>query len=149
MLKKQTWFFLNAVVEIEPGRLHRAGFGNLLLPHPPLANCLLRRGLSKESYKILCTEHEMGHLQALPVEILYSSLLIILMIHNDNDDTLGWLWIVLSSFAAWEIFAEIHTIRRVSPTYQELYSDASLVPRTIFWIITLALVISGWLYIFM
>ncbi len=147
-MKKRTWFFLNAVVEIEPGRFHRAGFGRLLIPHPPVVNWLLRRGLSKEFYKNLCTEHEMGHLQALPFEVLYSFVLMLVMMNNANDDIVGWLWLAVSSFASWEIIAEVHTIRHVRPAYHRLYRGVSLVPRILFWLISLSLVLSGWIYIF-
>jgi hypothetical protein len=146
-MKRRTWFFLNAVVEIEPGHFHRAGFGRLLLPHPPVANWLLRRGLPTESYKKLCTEHEMGHLQALPFEVLYSAMFVLVMMYNENDGVIGWLWIVASSFAAWEVFAEAHTIRHVQPSYHQLYRDTSFIPRTIFWSISLSLILSGWVYI--
>jgi hypothetical protein len=147
-MKKRTWYFLNAVVEVEPGRFHRAGFGHLLIPHPPVVNWLLRRGLSKESYKNLCTEHEMGHLQALPFELLYSVILMLVMMSNANDDAAGWFWLVVSSFASWEIVAEAHTIRHVQPAYHYLYRGVSLVPRFLFWLISLSLVFGGWIYIF-
>jgi hypothetical protein len=146
-MKRRTWFFLNAVVEIEPGRFHRAGFGRLLIPHPPVVNWLLRRGLPKESYKTLCAEHEMGHLQALPFEVLYSAMLVLVMLNNENESVVGWLWIIASSFSAWEIFAEVHTIRHVQPNYHHLYRDTSLVPRIIFWGISLSLMFGGWVYI--
>jgi len=146
-MKKRTWFFLNAVVEVEPGYLHRAGFGRFLLPHPPVVNWLLRRGLSRDAYKKLCSEHEMGHLQALPFEALYSAILILVMMSKDANDVVGWLWVIVSSFAAWEIFAEVHTIRYVQPGYHHLYRDISLVPRIIFWSVTLLLMFGGWVYI--
>ncbi|HHI94179.1 MAG TPA: hypothetical protein ENK04_11810 [Gammaproteobacteria bacterium] len=147
-IKKRTWFFLDAVVEVEPGHFHRAGFGRFLLPHPPVVNWLLRRGLARDAYKKLCSEHEMGHLQALPFEALYSVILVLVMIHNETNDVIGWLWVVASSFAAWEILAEIHTIRHVQSGYQCLYRDISLIPRSIFWGIALFLVLGGWVYVF-
>jgi len=146
-MKKRTWYFLNAVVEIEPGRFHRAGFGKLLIPHPPVVNWLLRRGLSQDAYKILCTEHEMGHLQALPFEILYSIILILIAISTGNDDTFGWLWVLVSSFSAWEITAEMHVIRCVKPGYSHFYRGVSYLPRIAFWGLTLSLVAGSWVYI--
>jgi len=147
-MKRRTWFFLNAVVRVEPGCFHRAGFGRFLLPHPPVVNWLLRRGLSKDIYKKLCCEHEMGHLQALPLEVLYSIALVLLMMNNESNNIVGWLWVVLSSFAAWEILAEVHTIRHVKPSYHHLYRNISFIPRIIFWSITLSLMLGGWIYIF-
>jgi hypothetical protein len=147
-MKKRTWFFLNAVVDVEPGRFHRAGFGHFLIPHPPVVNWLLRRGLSKASYKSLCTEHEMGHLQALPFEALYSLILMLIMMNNTNDDVVGWSWLIVSSFASWEIVAEVYTIRHVQPGYRRLYRGVSLLPRMLFWFISLSLVLGGWVYIF-
>jgi len=146
-MKKRTWFFLNAVVDVEPGRLHRAGFGRFLLPHPPVVNGLLRRGLTRDAYKKLCSEHEMGHLQALPFEILYSVILVLVMMNNETNNVIGWLWVIASSFAAWEIFAEVHTIRYVQSGYHHLYRDISLIPRIIFWSIALSLMLGGWVYI--
>lgn len=146
-MKKRTWYFLNAVVEIEPGRFHRAGFGKLLIPHPPVVNWLLRRGLTQHAYKTLCTEHEMGHLQALPFEILYSVILILVAITAGNVDIFGWLWIIVNSFAAWEISAELHVIRFVKPGYAHFYRGISYLPRIVFWATTLSLVAGGWVYI--
>lgn len=146
-MKKRTWYLLNAVVEVEPGKFHRAGFGRLLIPHPPVVNWLLRQGLCKESYKQLSTEHEMGHLQALPFEILYSVLLVAVMLSYEDGGIIGWFWVGLSSFAAWEIFAEVHTIRHVKSGYRRLYQGVSFVPRIIFWCVSLTLVFGGWIYI--
>jgi len=147
-MKKRTWFFLTAVVEVNPGHFHRAGFGRFLLPHPPVVNWLLRRGLTKDAYKTLCSEHEMGHLQALPFEILYSVIFVLAMMYNETNVVMGWFWAIISSVAAWEIFAEMHTIRYVQPAYQYLYHEISPVPRIIFWSITLSLMFGGWVYIF-
>jgi hypothetical protein len=83
----------------------------------------------------------------LPFEALYSLILMLIMMNNANDDVMGWGWLIVSSFASWEIVAEVHTIRHVQPGYRHLYRGVSLVPRMLFWFITLSLVLGGWVYI--
>jgi len=134
-------------VEIKPGYFHRAGLGRFLLPHPPVVNWLLRRGLSRDAYQKLCNEHEMGHLQAWPFEVLYSAILILVMMNKDANDVVGWLWVIVSSFAAWEILTEMHRVRYVPPGYHHFYRDIFLISRIIFWGVTLSLIFGGWVYI--
>ncbi len=106
-IKVRTWYGVNIVVEVKPGSLHRAGFGRLILPHPPIVNWLLRQNLTNSAKRQLSTLHEVGHLQALPFEILYTLLLLGTFIVNEKDSSVEIvLAIVAGSFAAWEISAE-------------------------------------------
>ncbi len=144
-IKIRTWYGVNVVAEIEIGNLHRAGFRRFILPHPPVVNWLLRQKLSSHAKCQLSALHEIGHLQALPFEILYTALLLGAFIVSDKNSS---VWIVLAivagSFAAWEISAEIYTIKFADPGYDTFYQGISLIPRTLFWGITVILVITSW-----
>jgi len=90
--------------------------------------------------------HEIGHLQALPFELLYTLVMLGIFILNDTHITV-WtvLIIVAGSFAAWEISAEIYTIKSARPSYGSSYQGISLVPRILFWTITVTLVVASWI----
>lgn len=145
-IKVRTWYGANVVAEIKLGSLHRAGFSRAILPHPPVVNWLLRQSLPNRAKCQLSALHEIGHLQALPFELLYSLLLLGIFILNDTRITV-WsvLVIVAGSFAAWEISAEIYTIKSARPSYGSCYHGISLVPRMLFWTITVTLVVASWI----
>jgi hypothetical protein len=43
ILKRRMWFGITATVNLKSKFMHKAGFGNLLVPHPAAVNWLLRR----------------------------------------------------------------------------------------------------------
>lgn len=139
-----TWYGLDAATEIERTRWHRAGFGRFMISHPAIVNCLLRRGLSDAAYQHLCVHHEIGHLQMLPFELLYTLFLFGMAIENGHTDMLESIVILLSCFAVWEILAESYVIKRQASGYKSHYEHVSLMPRVLFWSITIGLMIAGW-----
>lgn len=143
-IKIRTWYGLNAVAEIEPAHWHRAGFGRFLIPHPPLVNWLLRRGLSVQAYRHLSVWHEIGHLQMFPLEILYGTILLGISIINGHTHPVEVMLVLMSCFAIWEIFAESYAINRKANCYFAHYKGVSFIPRILFWLTMLTLVISGW-----
>jgi len=145
-IKLRTWYGANVIAEIKIGSLHRAGFSRAILPHPPVVNWLLRQRLPNNTKCQLSALHEIGHLQALPFELLYTILMLGIFFLNDTRITV-WtvLVIVAGSFAAWEISAEIYTIKSARPNYRTCYQGISLVPRILFWTITTTLVVASWI----
>lgn len=143
-VKIRTWYGLDVVAEVEPGCWHRAGFGRLVIPHPPVVNWLLRYGLSPQTNRHLSILHEIGHLQMLPLELLYAAILFSVSISNGHTKFYEVILTLMSFFAIWEMFAESYTIKRNTNYYGVRYKDVSLIPRILFWAGTTTLVSIGW-----
>lgn len=148
IVKMRTWFGMEAVVEIGPGFIHKAGLGRVLIPHPPLINWLLRVDLPHEAKQTLSLLHEFGHLQATPLALLYAIVMMALSFVAGHRSWVEILLVLLSVLGAWEIMAEIFTISRTRERYTEFYKGVSVMPRLLFWIIVATLTISGWLIFF-
>jgi hypothetical protein len=145
VMRVRTWFGADAVIEIQPGGMHRAGFGRWLIPHPPVINWLLRCGLLDTARYRLSVAHELGHLQAFPLELTYAMVLFGIAIERGHS---GWdvlILVLLSCFAAWEIAAEIYALRCEGPFYRMQYRCISLFPRVLFWTAMVSLALSGWI----
>lgn len=140
----RTWYGFDAKACIEQGQWHSAGFGRFRIPHPPVANWLLRQGLSAPAYRHLCVWHEIGHLQLLPFEILYAIILFSVSYINANTGFFQIIQILLSCFAFWEIMAESYVITRKASCYKLHYKGISILPRVIFWSLTVLLMLAGW-----
>jgi hypothetical protein len=65
-VQNRTWYGVNVTVIIGPTFLHKAGWGSLLIPHPPVVNWLLRKDLMDKARDALCVKHEIGHFETLP-----------------------------------------------------------------------------------
>lgn len=144
-MQRRTWFGGRAVVELGPGFLHRAGYGRLLVPHPPLINWLLRRGLERHATQSLELDHEFGHLQSLPLVVGYGAALFVAVSQVRALAPSEIVLCVLSAFAGWEVYAELYAMWRSGARYAAHYHNVSRVPRTIFWTLSLGLVLAGWL----
>ena len=146
-IKKKTWYGLNATVTIGPGFIHNAGWGVFLIPHPPVANWLLRIGLAERDREDLTFIHEFEHLQSAPFVLLYALLLSILAFSRAHTGLAQIIFILIGSHAAWEIISEILTYHNDSRLYRRCYQKIALFPRTAFWFITGATAIIAWLII--
>ena len=133
------------MVEVEPGIRHRAGYGNLLVRHPGLINCLLRRGVPPDAAVALELEHEFGHLQSLPLVLGYGATLYPVIFRLHSLGVLDIFLALLSAYAAWEICAELHVIWHSPGRYIASYRGVSPAPRWIFWSCALALALVAWL----
>ena len=142
-----TWFGLKAGVEIGAGFWHKTGFGSFLVPHPPLANWLLRRGLLPDDRNRLTITHELGHLQTLPVYFFYTVLLIAILINSEPKSFVELTLAFVSTLAAWEIISEIYTIYHAGPLYKLYYQGVSILPRLLFWTTMAVLTLSGWVIV--
>lgn len=147
VVRKRMWFGVVATVIIGPGFIHRAGFGKLLLPHPPLVNSLLRIGLKADDHLLLSLTHEFGHLQTLPAAFVYGAGMLVAAIGRAQTSLAALLVMVISFQAAWEMMAEALTILSNTSLYREGYRGINPVPRILFWFIMGTLVASGWLLV--
>jgi hypothetical protein len=140
---QRTWYGVNATVSIGPGFIHRAGWRNFLIPHPPLVNWLLRRGLNKNDTYTLSVTHEFAHFQSAPLALPYTVGLIALATGKGLSFS-SLLIIIISTHAVWEFFSEILTIIRNRQFYRQCYKGISSVFRWVFWISMSFLALLGW-----
>ncbi len=150
IVTKKMWYGLNATVILGPGFLHRAGYGLLLLPHPPLVNSLLRYGLPEDAQERLSIIHEFAHLKTASFALPYTALVFYLA--YSLIGSLDWMTIVvliLSTHAAWEMLAETATIIESGHIYGNIYKHTPITPRLLFWGITTLLTLWGWYIILM
>ncbi len=135
---------INGTVTIGPGFIHKAGLGNFLVPHPPVINWLLRRGLTEEAQYDLGFSHEFGHLQTLPLYLLYAGTMLTVALQKNNTGLLEIILILVSTHSTWEMMSEIFSISGNTKKYRKYYNGISPVPRIIFWFSMGLLTATGW-----
>jgi len=121
--------------------------GFFLIPHPPLANWLLRRGLSEKNRETLTFIHEFMHLQSAPFVLLYAFLMFILASSMAQTGFTQLLLILICSQASWEFGAEILTYLNDKRFYRRCYGKISLLPRIVFWFVAGVTAITAWLIV--
>jgi hypothetical protein len=146
-IERRMWFGMNATVTIGTGFIHKAGFGMISLPHPPVINLLLRQGLTEDDRDTLSFTHELGHFQTLPLAVLYTGLMLALTYVTGHTGFIEIVLVLISTHAAWEIVAEIITIASDMSLYRKYYEGIAVIPRVIFWILTGTLALAGWFII--
>ncbi len=146
-IQVRTWYGVGGTVIIGPGLMHKSGIGNLIIPHPAVVNWLLRLGLLENYRSALRISHEFGHLQSAPLAVLYTAANYAAVILADRASLFIFILVLISTHAAWEIMAEIHTIMHNAPFYHACYQRVSAIPRAIFWFSTIALVLMGWIIV--
>jgi len=148
-IQKKTWYGLNATVSIGPGFIHSAGWGSFLIPHPPVANWLLRLGLKGTDREILTFIHEFEHLQSAPFVLLYTVLLFGLALTKTHAGLAEIIFILIGSHSVWEIISEILTYYTDRRIYRKCYEKITLFPRIAFWFIAGVTAIAAWLIVFL
>jgi hypothetical protein len=143
--RKRTWYGLMAKVTLGPGFQHRAGFGKMILPHPPLANWLLRSGLPDETHRRLGFAHEFAHFQTAPVVLLYLGGLLTAFVLKDRGGMLSFLLVLAGGHAAWEMLSEGLVFLSAPPNYRHAYEGTTRLPRILFWLAGAALTAMGWI----
>ena len=138
---------MGGTVGIGPGFLHRTGLGKFLIPHPPLVNWLLRRGLLENSRTTLRVAHEFGHLQSAPLALLYTALNYTAIITANRANLSNLILVFISTHAAWEIMSEILTIMSDAQFYHQCYEKVSIIPRALFWSSAIVLTLLGWIFL--
>jgi hypothetical protein len=147
-VQRRMWFGVDAAVTIGPGFIHKAGFGKILIPHPPVINWLLRLYLTEDDRYSLSITHEFGHLQTVPLAVLYTGGMLVLASIRGHTGLIEIILVLISTHAAWEIAAEIVTITGNVPLYRKYYEEITIVPRVMFWVLTGALSLTGWVITF-
>jgi len=144
VLPMRTWYGITAVVEIRNRFFHRAGFGRVLIPHPPLVNRLLRFGLKDGSYRQLSVLHEFAHFQSLPFIALYTFGFMLLLFVHHKANAFGYIAALAGSHALWELVAELYVRVDNGRRYSAYYKGVSLFPRIIFWTAASAIFLAAW-----
>lgn len=147
-LRQPTWFGAVAIIEFGGGRLHSAGFGRVLLPHPPLVNWLLRIGVAPHHARMLEMTHEFGHLQTLPIVLAYLAALLISSAASGALTFLGVLGSFVGALSVAEIAAEGYTVLSNRRCYADAYRGVSWIPRILFVGLSLCGLTPGWLGFF-
>jgi hypothetical protein len=139
----RTWYGLKTEITVGPGFIHWIGWHGFHIPHPPIVNWLLRRGLNEDDYYTLSISHEFAHFQSAPLALPYTVGLIALGAGRGLS-FLSMVIIIISTHAVWELFSEIFTILCNRQYYRRCYMGIPSRPRRIFWISMSVLSILGW-----
>jgi len=140
----QTWYGLPVEILIEGDHWHKVRVGAISLPHPPLVNLLIRRGLPREARERLSYWHELGHVQVMPLALLHAVWLWRRGWDGGHRSLAGRLAYLASALltheVAWELAAESYVAARTWPEYAPLYRKHSK-PLLAFWSLGVALLV--------
>ncbi|NOZ60187.1 MAG: hypothetical protein GXO74_00750 [Calditrichaeota bacterium] len=124
----KTWFGLSGKVKVNNGILHRAGV-IIIIPHPPIVNWFLRSRLAKSDKLTLSYDHEFGHLQTMPIFMIYLLLLFVIQWRIYRSfDWLNIVIIVIASHALWEFVSELSVIIKLRNSYFDIYRKKLINP---------------------
>lgn len=120
----RSWYGVTAEIAVENNLWHLVRVGGVALPHPPLVNLVLRRGLPRQERLYLSFLHEFGHLQTLPVVVLH----LLWLLKNGRWRGRGrWKTLAMLAAAAvtheavWELASETYVIVKTGPEYGRIY----------------------------
>jgi hypothetical protein len=126
-----------AEIAVENRLWHLIKVGWIPLPHPPVVNLILRRGLPEEERLKLSYLHEFGHLQTFPVALAHATLLLLLGRKRKGsflDIVLMIAQAVVAHEAVWELASEGYAVARIGPEYRKIYSRyPNLIGQSLFW----------------
>lgn len=132
----RTWYGLTATIILVSRFGHKAGLGRWVVFHPAAVNWLLRKGLSVEDAMALSLRHEFGHIQTLPLVLLYAGALVLLS--ANVTPWIRWPALLIDSQAVWEMMAELFTWAGRIEFYQACYAGVPRSPRILFWLLASA-----------
>ena len=141
---KRTWFGASASVTIGPGFLHKAGFAGFVIPHPPLANWVLRIGLPGHQRVKMSFAHEFAHFQTAPVLFVYMLVVFVLAYVKGRAGMWEILLLLAGGQAAWEILSEGLVVFKDSAAYSASYEGVPRFPRILFWTTAGIFTAAGW-----
>ncbi len=111
---------------VEGDHWHLVKVGPLPLPHPPLVNRLIRRGLPREDRLRLSYLHELGHLQTLPLALAHA----VWLWHGRSRRPRPWVGrliplaaALVAHEAAWELASETYVVTKSAQGYRRLYRN--------------------------
>jgi hypothetical protein len=121
----RAWYGLPGEIVIEGDDWHLVKVGPLPLPHPPLINRFIRRGLPPETRLRLSYWHELGHLQTLPIALAHALWLWRRRPRPKQKSLLSRLaWFtaaLVTHEAAWELASETYVLAKTGREYRRLY----------------------------
>lgn len=139
----RSWYGLPATIVVERGHWHLVRIGPVALPHPPLVNLLLRRGLPSDDRLRLSYWHEFGHLQTLPLALAHA---VWLLRRRPARRVPRWQWFVIVLIAhevAWELASESYVVIRAGCGYRRVYREHRNPLLAAFWVGTALLTLGG------
>ncbi len=134
----RAWYGLPGEIVIQGDHWHLIKLGPVPLPHPPLINRLIRRGLPQEARLRLSYWHELGHLQTLPLALAHA-----VWLWRSRPcprsrslaSRLGRLSAALAVHeAAWELASETYVLARSGRDYRRLYRKHPNPLLAAFWV---------------
>ena len=146
-LRRRTWYGMHAKIKVGPGLIHRSGFFGVMIPHPGLANWILRRGVTERARTTLSLCHEFAHFQTLPLMLFFSGGMLSEVFDKRVPSLSGLLFLMIGLQAAWEIMSEFSTIAQDTKYYRRCYTGVSVWPRVIFWALCVLLVLLNWMLV--
>jgi hypothetical protein len=124
----RAWYGLPGEIVIEGDHWHLVKLGPVPLPHPPLVNLLIRRGLPRRARLALSFWHELGHIQTLPLAVGHALWLWRRMARGPTGLATRAVRVAASLVAqeaAWELAAETYAMARTGRAYWRLYRSRS------------------------
>jgi hypothetical protein len=120
----RSWYGLRGEIDVEHQLYHLVKVGPIPLPHPPLVNLLLRRGLPRDLRLKLSFLHELGHLQTLPIVVIH--LLALLRLEKrrrrkGRSTPKSILGLLLAHEAVWELASEVYALFKSGKEYLDAY----------------------------
>lgn len=128
------WYGLHGEIIVEDELWHLVRVGNLSLPHPPLVNLMIRRGLAAKDRLQFSYLHEFGHLQTLPVAAIHASLLLWLARRGNRPTGIKVLAGLLAHEAVWELASESYVVLRAGWKYRRAYRRRPNRWQGLFWL---------------
>lgn len=123
-MQVRAWYGLPGDVEVENELWHLVRVAGVPLPHPPLVNLVLRRGLPRADRLRLSYLHEFGHFQTLPLALAHG-LWLLWTTRKTRRSLLGWLaWFAgaaVANEAVWELLSEGYVVARDPAGYREAH----------------------------
>lgn len=131
-------------VTVGAGLLHKSGFGPLVIPHPSIANWLLRRGLPGPLHRDLSFAHEFAHFQTVPLLFIYLPAVFMTARARGLSGLLVDIFLLACVQAAWEIVSEGLVVLQAPATYRMSYAGKARMPRIVFWAVGGLFAVAGW-----
>ncbi len=144
------WYGLPGEIVIEHDYWHLVRVGAVSLPHPPLVNLFIRRGLPVEERRRLSYWHEFGHLQTLPLALLHGLWLAwpgSVRVRSWRERLTRLAALLLAHEALWELLSESYVVWKVGPTaYRRIYRSHPNPWLRGFWVgMALLALVGSWL----
>ena len=133
----RAWYGLPGEIVIDGDAWHLVKVGSVPLPHPPLVNRRIRRGLAPETRLRLSYWHELGHLQTPPLALAQA---IWLWRRKSAMGKRAWLSrlgrlaaALVGHAAGWELAAEGYVMAKDGRDYRRVHRARPTPLRAVVW----------------